>query len=367
MNIKLYKHEVKKALEEINKFQLGEELIVKTERPYLDNEFPVINGSVITVAASSGVGKSYELQRLINTIMDVNVNPASVDYAFLNVSLEMKVRSLVLRALHSRMKKRKRDILQEEFTEEEQLLVNEFLKSVDDDRQFISQDPETATSFLTGCKEFLEANKEKKSVFIAIDHLALIGSDRGQNKNQVIEAVIEGVNDLKMLYPNSIWIFVSQLNSDIKKRVADKSRYAQPTDSDLYYSGFTFQISDYVVVIVNPYSMGIKEYTLVDPDRYPNLEGYFLTPDKKGMCSLETYGVNYYHLLKLREREGWYIDIFAEDLPIPNLEEQRKRLREEIKPEVASAPPVFDTTSIPVFNTAVLQNNQGAGFDVPPF
>ena len=163
------------------------------------------------------------------------------------------------------------------------------------------------------------------------------------------------------------------MNSDINSRLQEKNTQSQPRDTDLYYSQFTFQVSDYVVVIVNPYKKGITEYTKINKQRYSHLEKYFTSTDNKGRVSLKTLGVLYYHLLKCREADSLYIDIFAEDLNIPNIEQYQDN---EIDSE-EDAVPVFgrktDEVPVDVFNKSLSSPNlQGVGFEnddteEPPF
>lgn len=363
MEILNYKDVVFEAAKEIKTYQDGFKGVIKTGRPWLDDIFPVVNGSVITIGAGSGIGKSYELARILNTILDKDVNPRSENFVTLNVSLEMRVRSLLLRALNKKLGKSKKDILLEQFTEEETALANEYFISVNDNRQYISQVPTTPSKFYAGCKTFLSQHRDKDSVIISVDHIALIGADKGEGRNQVIEAFIERVNDLKMEFENVIFILLSQTNADIIKRAKDRDNMAQPQDSDLYYSNFCFQVSDYVVVIFSPLKVGINEYASLNPDRYSHLKKYFLEPDKKGRVALEVFGVLYYHLLKIREGDSGFIDIYAEDLNIPDLENKRKD-RKINKPEAPSfAPPVFDSTQVASFNSVAMASAQGVGFE----
>ncbi|MGB5109462.1 MAG: hypothetical protein WBO07_06755 [Formosimonas sp.] len=117
----------------------------------------------------------------------------------------------------------------------------------------------------------------------------------------------------------------------------------------MYYSQFTFQVADYVAVMISPTKMGITEYTKVNPERYQNLKKFFLEEDNKGRVSLETFGVNYVHLLKCREAQGLYLDIYAEELNIPDVENLRKERKKENFPFV-TATPVFST---PVFEAPI--------------
>lgn len=354
MQIVPLKKLAKKAAQEIKRYQAGEKHVVKTGRPWLDDIFPVINGTVITIAAGSGVGKSTELQKVIKNVLNKNLNPEADEYAVLNISLEMKMLSLVLRGLSEATGKKKKDVLLEDFSEKERELARLYLESLMDDRQYVSQVPTTPKQFYDGCRDFLEQNRHKKSVFIAVDHIALIGSDGGEGKQQVIEHLIEYINDLKMEFENVIFLLLSQLNGEIIKRAKDKDQMSQPKDSDLYYSAFTFQVSDYVVVITNPYKLGINEYSKINAARYPHLSKFFVTFDSKGRGALKTTGVLYFHILKMREAEAFYTDIFAEELQF--VDPSVIALMKEKEPEEDDDVPRF-------LSNETLEKHQGEDFD----
>lgn len=342
MQIEKFKDLTVKAFAEIKQYQQGEKGIIKTGQSYFDDLFPVVNGSIIIFSAGSGIGKSHKLAQITDNILNTAINPTANNFAVLHISLEMRVMSLVLRGMSKKIKsKSKKDILLQEFTEEERQQANEYFLSLQDDRVFISQVPTTPKKFYDGCVTFLETNKDKDSVIITVDHLALISGDNGEPRNSIIEKFIERVNDLKMLYENVVFILLSQTNSDMQKRAQDKNIMSQPTASDIYYSQFTFQVADYVAIMISPGRFGIKEYSKITPERYPNLEKYFLEEDKNGRVSLETYGVNYVHLLKCREAEGLYLDIYAEEMNIPNVDKERAERKKQSTPTFSTSIPVF--------------------------
>lgn len=347
MKIHRYKDLVTEAFIDIKKYQTGEKKIIKTNRPYIDETFPLVNGSCVLVAANTGIGKSTELAKILNNVMDIALNKDADKYVSLNISLEMRVLSLVLRGISAKIGKSKMDIITQEFTEEEKTLANEYFIALQDERQFFSQDRTTPNKFYEACHKFLTEHKSKETVFIGYDHLALTGADGNEPRNTTIEHLMEMINLLKLEFENVVFILLSQTNSDNIKRAKDKDIMSQPQVSDIFYSQFATQISDYVVVISSPIKMGINQYSRLNPDRYPHLEKYFLEPDSKGRVSLETYGVNYYHLLKAREASNGFVDIYAEDLHIPDLEKKRKEFNEDRKPVVPNLPsaPVFDFTS----------------------
>lgn len=342
MQIQKFRDLTKKAFQEIKQYQIGNKGIIKTGLPYFDDVFPVVNGSVIVFSAGSGIGKSFTLAKMVDNILNKELNPTSDNFAVLNISLEMRVLSLVLRGMAKNIKsKSKKEILLQEFTDEEKVQAKAYFDSLQDDRVSISQVPTTPNKFYEGCKEFLELNKDKVSVIITVDHLALISGDSGESRNTIIEKFIERVNDLKMEYENVIFILLSQTNSEMIKRAKDKDIMAQPQPSDLYYSQFTFQVADFVAVMTNPTRLGIKEYSKVDPERYPNLQKFFLEEDLKGRVSLEPFGVNYVHLLKCREADGMYLDIYAEELNIPDVENIRKNRHKDMSSPKSIEVPIF--------------------------
>lgn len=369
MQIQKFKDLTKEAFTEIKKYQVGKKGIIKTGLPYFDDVFPVVNGSVIVFSAGSGIGKSYTLARMVENILNEDLNPLSKNFAVLNISLEMRVLSLVLRGMAKNIKsKTKKEILLQEFTDEEKLQAKAYFESLQDDRVSISQVPTTPAKFYEGCKEFLELNKDKDSVVITVDHLALISADSGEARNAIIEKFIERVNDLKMEYENAIFILLSQTNSEMIKRAKDKDIMSQPQPSDLYYSQFTFQVADFVAVMTNPTKLGIKEYSKIDPERYPNLKKFFLDEDSKGRVSLEPFGVNYVHLLKCREADGLYLDIYAEELNIPDVESIRKKRRSEtVSGTITKDVPLFTMPPLEVPSPVAPNFDVASAFGEPVF
>lgn len=338
---KKYSERVKEAVDYILDVREGKIVPVKTGRPWLDDVFPLLNRSVVTIGAGSGVGKSYELMRLMDNVLNKEINPSADNFAWLNFSLEMKVESLALRSLSKDMKVRKTEILYGDLSDEQ---LEEFdkltLQMEEDDRTYIIQDPTSPQQFREDCEDFLEVHKDKESVFISLDHIALFGSDSGENRNQTIENAVMHINDIKLKYHNVIFIILTQLNRDREKRLMDKNIMSQPKSSDLYYSEFIFQVSDYVYIMVNAMKDKLTEYSYVIAEMYPHLEDYFLEIDKKGRTSLETIGVIYYHILKFRDADyGDFIDIYAEEIFVKNKEVLREQRNKDKKPGASA---IFD-------------------------
>lgn len=294
---------------------------IYAQRHYLNEPLGgLIPGDVITIAAGAGVGKSYELNLLKNNLMNKLINPEASDFVFLDISLEMRVLTLMVRQLSQEMGMSKKQIFFNKFTPEQQERARGIIENWADERFYICQSETTAESFFASAQVFCETHKDKKAIFISCDHLALLSGVSGR-KTSTIEDFLGKVNDLKLKYKNVYFILISQLNQDYFSRSGEKDRNAEPKPTDLFYSSSIFHLSSYVVVKTNPSKLGISEYSKVRPDRYPHLDKYFTSPDNKGKVSFYTDNLLFYHLLKNREEEPGYVDIFIDELQ-PFIKEQ---------------------------------------------
>lgn len=304
----------KQALHELRRIQEGKTNLVKTDRPHIDNTLGgLLPGDIVLLAGASGHGKSTELKRIEDNILNIEINPEASQYVFLNLSLEMKVFNLILRSLDNIIiNKNKKEILTEQFTEEEIAIVRKYLESLKDDRRFISQKPTTSSDFYDGAREFLITHQDKKAVFIAVDHIVLM---KGSDKKKAVDDTVEAINQLKLEFGNVYFIVLSQMNRGLLDRVDEKNRRSQPSTQDIYMSEFMLQASSYVVVVHNPFKLGINEYSSVNPHTYAYLSNFFGDENKRtGKVSFKTYGAIFFHVLKIREGGVAYDDLFIEEV-----------------------------------------------------
>jgi replicative DNA helicase len=318
-----------RSFRDLNKYQKGRSKPIKTGREWLDDIFGgLLPGDITTIAGASGGGKSFEVQRIKNFVMDIENNEAAADFVWLDYAWEMRFMSNILRDLNKTLGKTKKDILTIEFTEEEKALVKAYSKNLSDGRYFINEDTITPKQFEKECSEFLELQKDKKAVFISIDHIALGKDETGEKKNTV-DSIIEIINRLKKTYPNSYWIVLSQMNRNILGRIKDKDIMAMPNRSDIFQSDSMFFISDYLYICHNPYRLGIKQFSRVNEEAYEYLSQHFCE-EKNGKVSFDTLGKMFYIVLKSRESEVIFRDIFIEDLGVKNKEKYRDRPEEVV-------------------------------------
>lgn len=335
MAIQPLKIAASKARKILKKYQSGELTPIKTGREWLDEVFGgLMPMDIVTIAGMSGGGKSFELQRVKNFVMDVNNNPKALDFVWLSNSLEMKIISTLIRDINLITKKSKKKILTEEFTDEEKQLVNDYFKNSTDGRYYLNEEAVTPEVFEKETREFLQLHVDKEAVLIDIDHIAL-QRDKNGNKKATVDEITEIINRLKKEFPNSYWILLSQLNRNILERIREKDNQAMPNRGDVFQSDSMFFISDYLYVTHNPNRLGISEFSKVNPEVYDYLAEHF-TEEIKGKVSFNTTGKIFYIILKMREADIFYKDIYIEDI-----EFEGKEKYEEPKVDLLAAAPMF--------------------------
>jgi len=318
--IKPVKEVAHEAFLTLKKYQSGELKPVKTGREWMDNIFGgLLPQDIVTIAGASGGGKSFELQRVKNYVMKKENNPNADKYIWLDNSLEMRLLSNIIRDLNQNLEKSKRKILTIPFSPAEKQLVNNYAKQIMDGRFFIDEEATTADVFETRTREFLKEHTDKLAVFVTIDHIAL-AKNGSSDKKGAVDGIVEAINRLKKEFPNAIWIVLSQLNRTILNRIKDNDIMAMPNRGDVFQSDTMYHISDYLYVTHNPYRLGINEFSRVNAKQYDYLEEHFTEPDKKGKVSFKTLAKMFFIVLKSRESEIIFDDIFIEDIDLPNLD-----------------------------------------------
>jgi hypothetical protein len=294
-------------------YQRGQKRPVKFSAPYLEQPFGgMLPREVLVIAGPTSSGKTYNLQKLKADAFDKDLNPNCDNFVWLDYSLEMKLQSLILRDLAAALKKPKADILFNEFKPEELSIVSSIFEKFSNERIYIHDTPLTPEMFKDQTLEFCEQNRDKDAVFISIDHLALIRG--GSSKTATIGETLSYINELKLMYDNTFFILLSQMSPDYFRRLSERDRSSQPQLTDLFYSSEINMLCDYLVVVTSPERFGITEYSSFNPDRYPYLQKYMTEVGKNGKVSFETEGLIFYHLLKSRENDMGYDDIFIHEL-----------------------------------------------------
>lgn len=323
MPIKPLKSVANKAYSTLHKYQSGELTPIKTGREWLDEIFGgLLPMDIVTIAGASGGGKSFELQRIKNFIMNKENNSNADKYVWVSNSLEMRMISNIIRDLNITLKKSKKKILTEKFTDEEKKLVEDYYNNSTDERFFINEEASLAEQFESDMRAFLRLHVDKEAVFVDIDHIAL-QRDKNGNKKLTVDEMVEAINRLKKEFPNTYWFILSQLNRNILDRIREKDIMSMPNRGDVFQSDSMFFISDYLYVCHNPHRLGINQFSKVNIEIYDYLAKH-LTEENKGKASFDTVGKIFYIILKMREAEIFYKDIYIEDIEIEGKEKYRE-------------------------------------------
>lgn len=314
---------------QLEKYQNGELQPIRTGREWLDEIFGgLLPMDITAIAGASGGGKSFELARIRKFVMNPENNPTAGNYIWLDRSLEMKYISNVLRDLKIALNKTKKKILMENFSQEEMEIVEEYRRGSTDSRFFIDEEALSPEEFEQTMDKFLSQHTDKEAVFISTDHIALDKDVKG-DKKKAVDGIIEAINRLKKKYPNSYWFILTQLNRQILTRIKEKDIMAMPNRSDVYQSDTIFHIADYVYVSHNPHRLGINQFSRVNRDIYDYLEDHFVD-DKNGKVSFDTLGKIFYIVLKMREADILFRDIYIEEIDIDGKDKYREPKQDDM-------------------------------------
>lgn len=352
--IKLFSELSTEAFKELHKFQKGERKLIKTGIDGIDKHIGgLLPSNLILLASNSGVGKTHTYQEIFNNFLDTDINPEAKDFVTLEYQLEMKSLDLVLREVHNRIDKRKSEILTTPFTKEEKKEVALYFDSIRDNRRHIVEESVTTKEFLEITDDFCEKHKDKKAVIIGIDHLLLVlAADKVEDP---LAKIAEYTNILRKKHPNAYFLYLSQLNRINHANIQERSNLMVPTVASIYGSSHFEFLSAYVIIMMNPFKMGVNEYMKVQQGRYPDLSDYMTEPNEKGYVSFNSPGCIFYHLVKARESDCPYDNLWIREMYLSD--EQKERIimdSEARRPEskqVQFEMPVFNTQSeLPMFN-----------------
>lgn len=339
------------AFEQLNKLQTGEHKLIKTGRPYIDKHLGgLLPSSVVLLGAPSGIGKTYESQRIMKGIFSKEVNEQADEYVSLEYMLEMKFLDLILRDANSMLDKKKSDILSKPFTETEKKVMKEYYETLKDGRRFIVDETVDSGEFLEITRGFCRKNKDKKGIIVLMDHLLLVTSENGEDP---LKKVAEYTNVLRKEFNNVYFLYLSQLNRDSYADIKDKSNAMVPNVTNIYGSSHFEFLSAYAVIMFNPFKLGVEHYMKVKQDRYPEFSEYLCEVDSKGKASFKTLGNMFYHLVKIRESDVIYDNLYIERMKLS--EEQLSKMSMDMEansskietPKFSGGPPKFDEKKLP--------------------
>lgn len=347
---------VKDALVKLKRFQNGDEKLLRVGYDFLDDHMGgLLPGSIITIAGSSGTGKTYLAHKIIENIMSTSVNEDAKDFVSLEYSFEMLMLNKVMRTINQQTKLTRQQILTQQFDVDSAQKVKSYYENLKDDRRFVCQDPLTVDEWYKETRSFCQAHKDKKAIIVSIDHLILF---KGSEKQKNIEKATDYQNELKLEFNNLYLFDLSQLNRESNfSGVKDRSNDVVPNSTWIYASSLIEMVSDYIIIIANPFKSGMTEFMSFNPSRYEYLSEFYAGEDAKGRQSFSTVGNLFYFVTKVRDSDIPYKNIFIEKMDITD--ETLEKMKQSV---VVEKPPVLD---IPVFGNTL--NTIGWGDEESPF
>lgn len=348
-------NEALEAHSEIVSIQKGEGNILKTGQDHLD--YFLIGGlsnKMVFIGSRPAQGKTYNCESLIRNLLDPVVNPDK-SIKILRLNLEMQTRSLLLRDLRKSLGKKMRDILSNEYTMDERVVVNSVVKRLNDERVINFSHALEGEDFRYLLQKFCDDNPDKEKV-VLIDHLHIYSSKK------VIDEILTICNEMKMAYKNLSFVIYFQLNRDLEKVWRGEGDKKGNPANFLPHSGHIYETdklmfySDLIMGIVIPQVVGLEEYASVYKDRNQHLKEHF-SEDLPGNVTVRLKGRNrvYYNYIKVRLMDDWedptlYCSIINDSV--------ESTLAQEVKSPLEG---------IPSFNTSTLIQAQGSGFESDPF
>lgn len=333
---------VEEAAAKLLKFKSGEFKPIKFRKDFVNQALlgGLFPGTVFGIAGSSGHGKTTLMQELEDDILNEELNPNCKNYMVLRNNYEMSVFKLFLRALKNKLGRKISDILgTNPFSEEEMTMFNAIKQRESDPRIKYFENPTDPHTWFQITEAFIKAHQHIEHIVITIDHIALVKQTMA-GKKDAIDNLIEYINYLKNKYENVSFIILSQLNREIESR--ENASNSAPRKGDLYQSDFLFQLSDVILVVHNPFKLGVKEHMVVPQDMYTQFNQYKTNPDKRS-STFRTRGLIFYHFIKLREDDdGTILDLWIEELHSGLKTSMVTTYRDhEVLPQLDATPEIF--------------------------
>lgn len=333
----------KETFSYLNKLQKGEKALLKTGEEAIDCH---INGLLpsdcILYAANSGVGKTKKLFDVLDQILDERINKNAKNIKTLEYQLEMKFLNRILRDTNKLTNKKKSRILTEEFTQEEQEIVRRYYENLQDERRFICEESITTKEFYEMTKTFCEVNKDSDALVICLDHCLLLKKE--DKFEDPLEMLTSYINQLRKEFNNVYFILLSQMNRGSLVNIKDRDNSMIPTTAMIYGSSHFEFLCSYISVLVDPFKLGVNSYLKVNPERYDWLSEYMEDEDKKGKVSFHTLGNMFEFILKTRESDSPYKNLFIRKMNLSV--EHLDKLKQSVEKKEDAQTPIFN---IPTF------------------
>lgn len=206
-------------------------------------------GTFNLFGGSSGAGKT---TWAVQFAQHVAQDPKNYVWFF---SFETDCRKLVGKMVSRRIRKSVKDI----YTSKEEV-DDKYYADLDKLNMSFYRKPMRPSQLKSLCETNFKAKPEKNHVVI-IDHSLLLTTESGLDERTNIIALTQRINELKADFPNTLFLLLTQLNDGIEdvQRLKTPSQH-YPRKKDIFSSKSTYHLADNVLVLMNPYDMGLERY-----------------------------------------------------------------------------------------------------------
>lgn len=241
-----------------------------------------------TIAGPSGSGKTAILNQLETQLIELNPQE---DFDILSFNFEMLARNLVARKFSKATGKTVKDI----FSADEALSDEDFAKIKSTQRKvekmpiYYVDEAGTVEDILKTIAHFGEKKGKDRGLLVTLDHTILVNGKMGELERIILVELAKmfkrAIKHFAKMGKNFSVILLSQMNRDIEQleRMGEPGVQNYPKKRDIFGGDALYQMSDVVLVTMNPYQMGLEAY---------------------GPSSWPTKGRLYWHFIKVREGEA---------------------------------------------------------------
>lgn len=239
-----------------------------------------------TIAGMSGSGKTAILNQL-----ETHIAMEHDDINILSFNFEMLARNLVGRkyskATGLTMQQVHSGMDNYSLSDTDFQRVKEAQKEVQNLPIYYVDEAGTVVQVLDTIVKFAQANPDK-GLIVTLDHTLLVNGKGGELERIILTDLVKGFKQAmkwaKGMGIKLAYVVLSQLNRQIEEseRLAEPGSQNFPKKKDIFGGDALFQMSDVVMVSMNPMQIGLDVY---GPNKWP------------------TKGRLYWHFLKVREGE----------------------------------------------------------------
>lgn len=247
-------------------------------------------GTINTIAAMSGMGKTAMANQIISEVQGLNPTQEIVILVF---TMEMAAKKLIGRTISLNMKRSVQDIYTKATAAELEFIKNKIMPKYISKEIYYEELQQTPMATRHTIDRFAKTHKGKK-LLVIYDHTTLVKREESSSERDSIIQLYAHFNDLKKIYPESLYIILSQMNRELEEpfRIAKPALHF-PKKGDLFGSDAPYQFADVFIALHDPFNMGIMNY---------------------GPSGWNTKGFIFAHLLKVREGQPNRVVIFHNNL-----------------------------------------------------